>query len=344
MFIINNKKTTKENNMNKLKKIGLTALAGSLVATSVFAGEMAVTGNAGMSFGGADKGTSANGFSMTDEITFKGSGEMDNGWNVTVSMQLDDNAESASGNNIDNRSVTIDAGDMGTVVFAGHGGDSVVSAVDDVMPTAYGESWDIISNTVDTGGVTSTASTLFGAIGSATSNNMMRYDNSALMDGLKISVSYVPSGTGEVESSTDYGVEYTGYDGLTVGVAMGEDNSGGKENNTDNDTMYVKYAYGPVTVGIQSSDIDASTANETDEFDALGITYAISDNLSVGYTESTYNAGDKTIDQENSNISFSYTAGSMTIGGGFAEEGNRGGSSSAFDDVKGYELDISFAF
>ena len=73
MFIINNKKTTKENNMNKLKKIGLTALAGSLVATSVFAGEMAVTGNAGMSFGGADKGTSANGFSMTDEITFKGS-------------------------------------------------------------------------------------------------------------------------------------------------------------------------------------------------------------------------------------------------------------------------------
>ena len=34
--------------MNTIKKIGLTALAGSLVATSVFAGEMTVTGSAGM--------------------------------------------------------------------------------------------------------------------------------------------------------------------------------------------------------------------------------------------------------------------------------------------------------
>ena len=37
--------------MNNLKKIGLTALAGSLVATSVaYAGELAVTGSAAMNF------------------------------------------------------------------------------------------------------------------------------------------------------------------------------------------------------------------------------------------------------------------------------------------------------
>jgi hypothetical protein len=34
--------------MNKFKKIGLTALAGSLVATSAFAGELSVTGAASM--------------------------------------------------------------------------------------------------------------------------------------------------------------------------------------------------------------------------------------------------------------------------------------------------------
>ena len=84
-------------------------------------------------------------------------------------------------------------GDAGTFAFGGHGLDSVVGGVDDVMPTAYGETWDIISNTVDNGGVTSTASTLFGAIGSAGSNNMMRYDNTTAVDGLKISASYVPS-------------------------------------------------------------------------------------------------------------------------------------------------------
>jgi outer membrane protein OmpU len=43
--------------MNKLKKIGLTALAGSLVATSVFAGEMSVSGSAAITFAGQDKKT-----------------------------------------------------------------------------------------------------------------------------------------------------------------------------------------------------------------------------------------------------------------------------------------------
>ena len=328
--------------MNNLKKIGLTALAGCLAVTSVQATTLTASGSASIGFGGADKGTSANGFYMNDAVTFSGSGEMDNGWNMTLSLELD-NSESATGN-MDNRSITIDMGDAGTVKFGGHGLDSVVGGVDDVMPTAYGETWDIISNTVDNGGVTSTASTLFGAIGSAGSNNMMRYDNTTAVDGLKISVSYVPSGTGEVESSVDYGLEYTGYDGLTVGYAMGENNAAGGTSNTDNDTMYIKYAYGSVTVGYQSSEIDANTAANTDEWDAYGVTYAISDDLSVGYAESTYNAGSSTTDQENSNLSVSYTSGGMTLAAGFAEEKNRGGLTTAVNDVKGYDISLAFAF
>ena len=328
--------------MNNLKKIGLTALAGCLAVTSVQATTLTASGSASIGFGGADKGTAANGFYMNDAVTFSGSGEMDNGWNMTLSLELD-NSESATGN-MDNRSITIDMGDAGTVKFGGHGLDSVVGGVDDVMPTAYGETWDIISNTVDNGGVTSTASTLFGAIGSAGSNNMMRYDNTTAVDGLKISVSYVPSGTGEVESSVDYGLEYTGYDGLTVGYAMGENNAAGGTGNTDNDTMYIKYAYGSVTVGYQSSEIDANTAANTDEWDAYGITYAISDDLSVGYAESTYNAGSSTTDQENSNLSVSYTSGGMTLAAGFAEEKNRGGLTTAVNDVKGYDISLAFAF
>ena len=89
---------------------------------------------------------------------------------------------------------------------------------------------------------------------------MMRYDNTTAVDGLKISASYVPSGTGEVESSVDYGLEYTGYDGLTVGYAMGENNAGAATTNTDNDTMYIKYAYGSVTVGYQNNEADAAAA------------------------------------------------------------------------------------
>ena len=329
--------------MNNLKKIGLTALAGCLAVTSVQATTLTASGSASIGFGGADKGTSANGFYMNDSVTFSGSGELDNGFNVTLSLELDNN-ENVGTSAMDSRSVTIDTGNAGTFAFGGHGLDSVVGGVDDVMPTAYGETWDIISNTVDNGGVTSTASTLFGAIGSASSNNMMRYDNTTAVEGLKISASYVPSGTGEVESSVDYGLEYTGYEGLTLGYAMGENNAAGGTSNTDNDTMYVKYAYGPVTVGYQSSEIDANTAAATDEWDAYGITYAVSDSISVGYAESTYNAGDKATDQENSNLSVSYTAGGMTLAAGFAEEKNRGGLTTAVNDVKGYDISLAFAF
>ena len=329
--------------MNNLKKIGLTALAGSLAVTSVYASELTASGSASIGFGGADKGTSANGFYMNDSVTFSGSGELDNGFNVTLSLELDNN-ENVGTSAMDSRSVTIDMGNAGTVAFGGHGLDSVVGGVDDVMPTAYGETWDIISNTVDNGGVTSTASTLFGAIGSASSNNMMRYDNTTAVDGLKISASYVPSGTGEVESSVDYGLEYTGYEGLTLGYAMGENNAAGGTGNTDNDTMYVKYAYGPVTVGYQKSEIDANTATDTDEWDAYGITYAVSDSISVGYAESTYDAGSSATDQENSNLSVSYTAGGMTLAAGFAEEKNRGGLTTAVNDVKGYDISLAFAF
>ena len=329
--------------MNNLKKIGLTALAGCLAVTSVQATTLTASGSASIGFGGADKGTSANGFYMNDSVTFSGSGEMDNGWNMTLSLELDNN-ENVGTSAMDSRSVTIDMGDAGKVSFGGHGLDSVVGGVDDVMPTAYGETWDIISNTLDNGGVTSTASTLFGAIGSAGSNNMMRYDNTTAVEGLKISVSYVPSGTGEVESSVDYGLEYTGYEGLTIGYAMGENNAAGTTSNTDNDTMYIKYAYGSVTVGYQESEIDAATATDTDEFTAYGITYAVSDSISVGYAESTYDAGSSTTDQENSNLSVSYTQGGMTLAAGFAEEKNRGGLTTAVNDVKGYDISLAFAF
>ena len=329
--------------MKNLKKLSLTALGSSLIATSAFAGALDVSGSAGITFAGADKGTSANGFSMTDEVTFSGGGEMDNGMNVTVSMQLDNNASGGSGQFMDNRSVVIDTNGLGTITVAGHGGDSALGAVDDVMPTAYGEAWDVLSDNPDNGAVTATASTNFNSIGSAGSNNMLSYSNSELMDGIKVTASYVPSGAGEANSSTDFALEYTGFDGLTLGYASGENNAtAGSE--TDSDTMYVKYAYGPVTVGVQQSELDASTAAASDEFEAMGVTYQVSDDLTLGYTSSSYDAGDKATDQESTNISISYTMGSMTLAAALVDEENRGGVDTAVNDISGYEIDLSFAF
>ena len=326
--------------MNNFKKIGLTALGTSLIATAAHAGALSVSGSASITLSGKDKGTGGNGFSMSDSVTFSGSGEMDNGWNVTVSYELDD---SETATQMDSRSVKIDTNGMGVITFSGHGGSSAMGAVDDVMPTAYGESFDIISATMDTGGKTGTQ--IFNAIGSSGTNNMFHYSSGDLVDGFKISASYVPSnGSAMVESAMDFAVEYTGMEGLTVGYAAGEANAEGGTSNTDNTTMYVKYAYGPVTVGIQESEIDSTAATNDDEFESMGITYQVSDDLTIGYTESSYNDGNIATDQENSNLSAAYTMGGMTLSVAMAEEKNRGGSTAAADDVKGYAINLAFAF
>jgi outer membrane protein OmpU len=324
--------------MNTLKKIGLTALAGSLVATSVFAGEMSVTGSAGITFAGQDKTTVGNGFTMSDEITFSGGGEMDNGWTVAVSMQLDNNAQQAAGNNMDNRSITIGMGDAGTVSFIGHGGDSALGAVDDVMPHADGnETWDTIGDA--TGGTAS-----FNSISGNAVENMISYNNSSVVDGLSFTASLSPSNGGtNVESTMSYAVAYTGVDGLTVGYAMDENSEAGALQ-TDFTTMYAKYAYGPVTVGYQVSEEDSATAADNDEFTAYGISYAVSDDLTISYNESSYDAATIATDQEQTAIAVSYTMGSMAVTATSVSMDNAGGSTNAIDDVQGYELNLSFAF
>ena len=140
--------------MNNLKKIGLSALAGSLAAVSVNAAELSVSGGAALYIGTTNE-NGAGYYSMGDSITFSGSGQTDGGLNIAVSFELDGNdpagaktdaasATSPSGSNVlDNRSVTISTEALGTITWSGHGGDSVVSGWDDMTPTAYEEVWDL---------------------------------------------------------------------------------------------------------------------------------------------------------------------------------------------------------
>ena len=339
--------------MNTFKKIGLTALAGSLVATSVFAGEMAVSGSAGINWEGQDKTTSGNTFRMADSITFSGGGELDNGFTIAASFELDqgvsDTKAGQSGGAagsvgpFDSHSITLGMGDLGTLTFAGHGGSSALGAVDDVMPTAYEEPWDIL-NTSTTGGVAlETAVATVKAIGSAGDDNMFTYNNSALVDGLSLTVSYLPSDATYTDSATDVAIAYTGVEGLTVGWATGENGLSGTSA-IDTETMYIKYAYGPVTVGYQESTQEANGTTNDDEYTSMGISYAVNDSLSISYGATEYDDKNSTTDQETTAIGFSYTMGSMTLAGAHATVDNQGNSSAAINDVTGYELDLSFAF
>ena len=75
--------------MNNLKKIGLTALGTALISsTASVAGDMSVTGTALINFAGNNNTNTGNGWSMSDTMTFSGSGDLDNGMSITYGYTM----------------------------------------------------------------------------------------------------------------------------------------------------------------------------------------------------------------------------------------------------------------
>jgi|TARA_B100001540_G_scaffold286681_1_gene280626 outer membrane protein OmpU len=317
--------------MDKLQKVGLTALGTALVSTASFAGDMSVTGSAQITFAGNDNTVTGNGWSMSDTLSFSGSGELDNGWTVSLSMAIDKGTNDAN-------DIKIDMGDAGAINFAGTDGSGPVGAWDDKMPSANEESW---------ANAAGTKSTIASA---AIGDNAFTYTNSTMMDGLAIELFYLPSNDGETtdaggaeaNSSFQYGATYTGIDGLTIGYAGG-DNEQSSTNVIENTVLYATYAYDAFTVGVQDNSVDQETANSDTDFRAYGVSYAVNDELSVSYGMSEVSHESTSLeDQEASAVSFSYVSGGMTISGSMANVDNVGGT--AATDNSGYELNIAFAF
>ena len=134
---------------------------------------------------------------------------------------------------------------------------------------------------------------------------------------------------------------YTGIDGLSVYAAMGENNDA--SNSADLSNFAVTYAMGSITVGYQNNEVDYGTGTSDQDFTAMGISYAVSDDLSVSYniSEVDYEASGSE-NQDAVGISFSYTSGGMTVSATHSTIDNVAGSSSA--DNEGYEVNFAFAF
>ena len=329
MFIINNNNLLKGViNMNNLKKVGLTALAGALVSVSANAADLSVTGGASITFSGEEQTTKGNGWTMNEDVTFTASAEQDNGWNVSVTSVL--NSDDVSSSVFDTRILTVDMGDTGVLTFAGTGGSSVLDAIDDVTPKASEESWDDVKG----------ADAIVGGTGGA---NMFHYSNSSLMDGLTVSASYTPSnGATEDESSSDYGIKFTGIDGLTIGAAAGEDNTVDTAS-IDITNMYATYTMDSISVGYQASEADSEATDADKDFTAIGVSYAVSEDMSVSINSSTIEYEDATkSDQEALGISVSYTMGSMSVKANHNTVDNVAGAATA--DRSGYALTLGFAF
>ena len=103
-----------------------------------------------------------------------------------------------------------------------------------------------------------------------------------------------------------------------------------------------KYTMGAFTIGYQANETDSGNANEDEDFTAMGISYAVSDDLSVSLNQSNIDFESSAEDQEATGVSFSYTSGGMTISATHSSVDNVGGTATA--DNTGYEINFGFAF
>ena len=302
--------------MNKIAKIGLTALAGSLVATSAFAGAMSVSGSAKVTYQGGKGDSAANPFSNSKGISFSGSGELDNGMTVSTGYTMTDAAFSTS-------HVTLDMGDSGTLYFMNNTSKAGLDKYQDMMPTAGEQVWDDV-DTDDNGVVT---------VGN---DNMFGYEVS--LGGITASASMAREAQGTDSSLVLVADDLV--DGMSIGYGIGTNSTSSTVEN-DHSTMFVTYTSGMATVGVQTSSIDKASADE-DRL-AAAISLAINENMSISYGISTVDFETASLsDEESSGVSASYTMGGMTIAAVFNSTDSVAGTSGTDKEFK--EVSVAFAF
>ena len=192
--------------MDKLKKVGLTALAGTFAATSAQALEMSVAGSAGLTMATSDSDeVTGNRFSFGDSLTFSGSGELDNGTTVTLTMTQTDKTAWSGG------SIKMATPSMGTINF-NHGAAGIgVDRYDDAMPTAWEET---------TGTGTGTGMQTIAGVGGG-GNIEWTAQEGLLPDGVSLNVAFAPKAN--KHGDTGRSIDPIGVDGERVpGGEVGE--------------------------------------------------------------------------------------------------------------------------
>ena len=335
--------------MKNITKVGLSALAGALAITSVNAGEMTISGSMEASYTkGSGYLTTGNPLGMDKELSVTGSGELDNGTTVSYKQTITDamafnDSELVFGNVLG----------MATVAMTSTG--SPISAIDDVTPTAFEEANALIGSIDDVNGMDGTYgirvtmadvmgtgfkvdamyTTAVGSGDAQADNGTSGEKGATLDDGEEITI----TGSVPMVEGLDVGVGYYSADSHAT-VTTGE--YGQTEG-----TAYIKYSTGPVSLGYQKGAVSDSTggAEETQFTNQYyGISYKVSDDLSISYNEmeSRKRTNHTDIEQDFDSISVSYTMGGMTIGIADADVSNASYTSGRAQDETSISLSIAF--
>jgi len=361
--------------MNNIKKIGLTALAGSLVTLgSAQAGEMSVSGgiNTVLKFGKGGGNTSRS-IGADKDVAFTGGGELDNGTTFSMTATTND------AHGISSSTTTITTPSLGSFSIGSSSG-SASYMYDEEVPTAYeqvSDGKDTMSNKVgdfmDNNSVMYTSPTLdlMGASITAHLGYTPQATDAAVGDGAQIGYS-ATVGTGKEAGIT------IAYEGLKLGFYGAErertrprvaSTTGNQEHDEFNGSWYAKYTMGPVSIGYSEFYADAGitgTAESTTTAktrravgglytgDQMSIAFNVNDNMSISYTTSdeTYDTQDdaktaattdddvtETIDA----IQVAYSMGGMSIKAYNMEVTNPSQDDDAADQSV-TEIALGFAF
>ena len=276
--------------MDNLKKVGLTALAGSLAAVSANAAEMTVSGATLLTYTSEDSTeVTGNPFGMKTNIGFTASGDV-NGMTVSyMQTSIDQFAGMSSAR------LSIDMGDMGTLAFD-QGSGSGLATIDDKTPTAAEEIWDGLDTDTTYGSA--------GLVGAAGNNGVWNYINSlggvtaniAIRNGAGAKLGDGASGGAAADNAWDIALtgsgDMVGVEGLSWGLGYGEAENGaqistaGESGDDEHMTVFANYSAGPVTLGYQQGHINNGSTGSVDQtIDAWGIALAVNENMSVSYGE-----------------------------------------------------------
>ena len=305
--------------MNKLTKVGLTALASTLIVSSANAADWSISGGASISYTNISNTSGTNAFSFGDSLTFSASGDLDNGMAISTSMELD-------GNSMDDRKIALSSDEMGTVSITSSLTAGGIGRIGDKVPTAAEEVYDITDGT-DYGQASQNIS----------STNQLGWV-SPDYNGLVVSVGYTAL---DAAADSSWTLEYDAsslMDGLSVGYGQAENGT-----TSEAETAYVRYVVGGLTVAYQDTTYDVSAASGSDE-DAqhMGASFAVNDDLTISVGRQDVSIGTNASDEENTGASASYSMGSMSFTAFANKSSNVGGSAGTDTEAKGVTVSFSF--
>jgi outer membrane protein OmpU len=352
--------------------LGLSALAGSLVAVSAQAGEIAVTGAANVTY---VTGESANGGKTigTDrDVSFTGAGEMDNGWTFKVSTTLTDAYVVSSSY------TSLTMGSLGTVSFGTDTGGASYK-YDEEVPQAYEQ-------------ISDASQTSANIVGNQMDANMIVY-NSPSFDIGGASISFdgefspnangLGTGDGGATAKTTAGNNFgKGYGlgatikfaGLTAGAYGSERENRNpatgvtKVRDAFEGVWYAKYSVGPVSFGYSESYLDqglngadnaadAAKVVRTDEGiftgEQFSVAFNVNEDLSISYTDASDTYDDQSnvkggteivdVSKDTTAIQIAYSMGAMSVKAYQMETKNPGYDNDAAD-LSVTEIALGLAF